>query len=260
MNKSKKSFILLILVLIFLNTSIKQSNAQFSDRPLFVEISTDWCYACNILKPTIEELKTELGNEITFVRLNFSDENTSSESMKLAESLGITDFVSKSKHAFPTVGILCSSGISAEKLIVGANPKEVYIQAINELTNSGKICSFSSFDGITGSNQNNLDLGSGRPEVVVSTDRPIEFSGSGRPETIRFWGLHEEIPLSAYYNFVKLPDCNGSINTLCTSYIPTPSIIKVDIPVNNSLEPFDPNPSRDEKGYTGQTLGNKKKK
>lgn len=267
----RKFFVLITVVGLINILPVHTSKAQlFGDsRPMFVEISTDWCHACNILRPTIEQLRLEYGSQVNFVRLNLSNEATRAQASIIAANLGITNFLISNSRAFPTVGILCSSNTRADKLIIGANNKAVYTSALNNLIAHGSCDLLDSqeiaddTDGRPEEAEFEEDYSDGRPEVAESTGRPTKNGSSGRPNELHFWGINETIPLYAYYNRMLFPRCSGDINVICSNNFEPGINIAVNSTGNSgtttpTFKP--PSGTRDEKGFSSGSIAKKSKK
>lgn len=251
-----RKFYNLVLLIAFASSFALNANAQYlSDgKPVFVEISTDWCFACKMLKPTIEELKRQYAGSVTFIHLDPTSEESLAQSIQLAQDYGVLDFFNANRNAFPTVGILCSSSSNAEKLIVGASAIDEYRNALNNLlADSSKTCSLT----------NGASISSDRPDEAkfsgINGARPAETSHNGRPEEIKFWGAGETVPASEYYKFLVIPRCTSGNSVVCSNFIETfqqaPQVsASNDSPV---FKPWDPNATRDEKGFN-QIEKNKK--
>ncbi len=238
----------LFLLIAFASLFALSANAQYlSDgKPVFVEISTDWCFACKMLKPTIEELKREYASSVTFIHLDPTSEESLAQSIQLAQDYGVLDFFNANRNAFPTVGILCSSSSNAEKLIVGANAIDEYKNALNTLlADSSKTCSLT----------NGASISSDRPDEAkfsgINGSRPAETSHNGRPEEVKFWGVNEEIPTSEYYKFLVIPKCSPGNSVICSNHIETFKQVNQVAASNDihTFKPWDPNATRDEKGF-----------
>jgi thiol-disulfide isomerase/thioredoxin len=257
-----------ILVAICTITFSTKANAQyFSDgKPVFVEISTEWCFACKMLKPVVEQLKTEYVGKVNFVSLDPGSEENLIKSQALAQGLGISDFFNANRNAFPTVGILCSSSVSPEKLIVGANPIESYRLALNTTLISSGFCSLNNSSQVT-NNSNNEEQE--RPKETdfpqILTTRPDETTHSGRPDELKFWKQGEEVPASEYYKFLILPKCSPGNNIVCSNAVAIPAtpiapIQNTQLSSSNNgsapvFKPWNPNATRNEKGFI--TVGKK---
>lgn len=247
--KIKKLFICLFSAVIVAGFGLVNSSYSSQGKPLLVEVSTSWCFACKLLKPTIEQLKSEYGSQVEFVLLDASNEETIKGAQLIAEEYGITDFFNKNKNAFPTVSIISPLG-NVEKIILGAHDKIAYSEVLNNLLGITPIASNEKNEKEEESNPE------GRPETPVISERPplpnildrsLETLSSGRPPELTFWSVGQQIPTSAYFNYLVLPKCSANNNILCSN-ITTPfnkAQDKQDVPV---FKPWTANATRDEKG------------
>ncbi len=258
MNKyTLKLFVIVFLFSAFFTLNISKAKAEYlgNDKPIFVTISTDWCYACKILHPVIEELKSQYNGQVSFLYLDASNEEAINSSRQVATQYGLAAYFDSNRNVFPKVGILCPGSSIPAKIIIGANAKETYIDAINSLIfDPNKICSLNGrpIIGINGPDRPNEPempeiLGS-RPEIPTFLDRPNELISSGRPNELSFWIAGQPIPYYAYYQYLLISKCSANNNIICSNNI------SLDIQdVKNSGEPifkpFDPNTTRDEKGW-----------
>lgn len=239
-----KDFLLKIIALAYIlffcgfNSS---TEAYYSDRPLFVTISTDWCFACKLVKPTIEELKNDFKGEVEFVDLNVSSEDTSKEAELLASDYGISEFFNKSRGAFPTVGIISPTG-NVEKVFIGTQKKETYTEVISNVLGGTRLANT---EESRPKEPQIIEITGGRPEEPILAMRPNEPITSGRPEELTFWTIGQPIPYYAYNRYLILPKCLGN-NLICSN-------ITNQVSTNGELpkifKPWDPNATRDEKGW-----------
>lgn len=251
--KIKKLFICLFAAIIFSGCGLVNSSYSSQGKPLLVEISTNWCFACKLLKPTIEGLINEYSSEVEFVLLDLSNEETTKNAQQVAQNYGISNFFNSHRNIFPTVGILRSDG-AVEKVIVGANSKEAYSITLNNLLRKTEIANNESTKDNTNTEEIN-NITSGRPDPINPQprpdtpnflDRPLEIISSGRPPEITFWSIGQSIPVSAYFNYLVLPKCSANNNVLCNNIpIPSQTQTKQDGPI---FKPWTPNSTRDEKG------------
>jgi len=254
--------IFVLISAIAITFSSKASAQYFSDgKPVFVEISTEWCFACKMLKPVVDQLKTEYGGKINFVELDPGSEENLIKSQALAQGLGISDFFNANRNAFPTVGILCSSSVAPEKLIVGANPIESYRLALDRILISSGFCSLNNSSQVANNSSSNEEqerpIETDFPQII--TTRPDETTHSGRPDELKFWKQGEEIPASEYYKFLILPKCSPGNNIVCSNaaIVPVTSIAPIQntqlSSSNNGsapvFKPWNPNATRNEKGF-----------
>ena len=131
--------LLLVCTLIFSSlTSYAYNN---KDKPLFVSITSDSCYACKMLEPTLKELKQQYHGNVQFLELDISSEKSLYLSEQLAYSYGIDNFFSSNKNAVPNIGIFCPRDSVPSNHIVGAHMRHEYSQILNDiLLNSNNIC------------------------------------------------------------------------------------------------------------------------
>ncbi len=255
LNKLKQFYTLTLIIILSIFLFTPKAYATETDKPLFVTISTEWCYACKLLKPKIDELKSEYADRVTFIELDPTSEDSLAQSIKIANEYGITQFFNNNRNAFPTVGILCSSTAIPDKIIVGANQKLVYKEALDNLFNTHDgICGLNIGRpqiAVTGTDRPNepkiAEVKSDRPEEHSFVDRPKEFIAEGRPKELSFWTAGQPIPAYAYYQYLVLPTCSASNNILCGNGITkiASKSTEEDAP---TFKPFDPNYTRDEKG------------
>lgn len=269
----KKSLLILSLLCFLELFSLKAEAVLYdSGKPFFVEISTDWCHACNTLKPTIEELKNEYGFQVNFIRLNLSNNESRLQANAIAAELGLSFFLANNSRAFPTVGILCSSGSQAEQTIIGAHGKSTYRQVLNGLLNKGQTCDLNTIseEDKGPGRPDEVDFedteGAGRPDVIANNGgRPKGFSHSGRPTPLKFYTVGEEIPYHAYFNYMRLPKCGNGLNVICSNYFDintTPIQIQASAPPAKpaTFSPYTPFATRDEKGLKSASITKKKKR
>lgn len=252
-NRLKKTFFSFAFIAISLAIQPLPSISS-SDHLYFVTVSTEWCYACKLLKPVIEELKIEYGGNITFINLDPTSEESLNQSTKIAEQYGLTNFFNNNKGAFPTVGILCPGATVAEQVIVGANSKGVYKETIERLLNNEtSTCNFTGRPGIAINGSTRPDepdyqtiLGY-RPDEPRFLDRPLESGSTGRPQELTFWTVGQTIPVQAYFQYLVLPKCSDPNNIICSNTTNSPMVLEdKNKPV---YKPWRPDYTRDEKGY-----------
>ncbi|OGI20418.1 MAG: hypothetical protein A3B68_02730 [Candidatus Melainabacteria bacterium RIFCSPHIGHO2_02_FULL_34_12] len=246
MNFKKIFLTLAFSSLLFLN-SYEAAYAYSDEKPLFVEISTDWCFACKLLKPTIEELKNEYAGSVTFIKLNLTDEESTKEAEYLAKQYGLSDFLNANRNAFPRVAIFCTSGLSPEKNLLGSQPKEIYKESLNYLI-SNTYCNLSSNFKLADlgpgrpNESQEMEVIGGRPEEVVISGRPDESNHSGRPNELKFWTYGQPVSALGYYIISR---CSGDNQILCSN------VADVNNTSGNKpqFKPYNPNTTRNEKGF-----------
>jgi len=243
-NRNLKIFLLTFLLLsFFFQGGTKAFYVGY--KPLFIEVSTKGCFACTLLNPTVKELKEKYGQEVEFLLLDASTEETLKRSQELAVEYGISQFFEESRYAFPTVGIISTNG-NLEKVLLGTQSKETYSQILDLLLGIA-----STKDPSRPEEPANTEIVGGRPEEPVLSERPLEpkfldrpkeTTSSGRPSELEFWLIGQPIPIYAYFNYVILPECSGNNSVLCSSNFGQASKDE------NVFKPFNPNYTRDEKG------------
>ena len=246
---------LLLSMLFSFNAPLVMAEDFQNDKPLFVIISTNWCYACKLLHPVINELEAQYLGQVNFLHLDASNEDAVNASRLIAAQYGLAAYFDSNRNVFPKVGILCPGSTIAEKIIIGANSKETYISAINSfITEPNKICSVNGRPtiGINGPDIPNEpqipEVVGGRPDTPNTLDRPNEPIISGRPNELSFWTAGQPIPYYAYYQYLLVPKCSSNNNLICSNNV---SLNIQDVPDTGKpiFKPFDPNATRDEKGW-----------
>lgn len=74
-------------------------------RPIVAVIKADWCSYCKRVDPVMMKLMEDYGEKLKFVIFDVTNEETTAEAAKTAESLGISDFFSKNKNKTSTVAV-----------------------------------------------------------------------------------------------------------------------------------------------------------
>ncbi len=101
--------------LIKLNSDNFEEEVLKSEEPVVVDFWAPWCGPCRVLGPVIEELAEELKGKAKVAKLNVDD------NQQLAAEYEV--------RGIPTV-IVFKNGQPVER-IVGIQPKEKYLQAVN---------------------------------------------------------------------------------------------------------------------------------
>lgn len=87
-----------------------------STKPVVVDYWADWCAPCRQLSPIIEELSVELGDRVTFVKM---DTNTNTKTP-----------VQQGVMSLPTIQVFLGGELI--KQFVGAKPKSAFMKALQE--------------------------------------------------------------------------------------------------------------------------------
>lgn len=87
-----------------------------STKPVVVDYWADWCAPCKQLSPIIEELANELGDKVTFAKMD--------------TNVNTTTPIQQGVMSLPTIQVFV--GGELVKQFVGAKPKSVFAKAIEE--------------------------------------------------------------------------------------------------------------------------------
>ncbi|AFY82370.1 TlpA family protein disulfide reductase [Oscillatoria acuminata] len=79
---------------------------RLQGKPVVVDIYASWCPACQNIAPTLEQLKTQYGDDIHFIVLDVSDRAKTSQSETLATELGLGDFFAANRSQTGMVAII----------------------------------------------------------------------------------------------------------------------------------------------------------
>ncbi len=102
-----------------------------SDRVLVVFVFDKSCrISCDAVRPIFKQLKSDYGEKVKFVELDVS-KDVLGESQKTAKALKVSRFLDDTEDWYPAVGVF-TGGRKKVKEILGAKPKEQYVQAIEK--------------------------------------------------------------------------------------------------------------------------------
>jgi thioredoxin 1 len=87
-----------------------------SGKPVVVDYWADWCAPCKQLSPIIEELAGELGDKVTFVKM---DTNTNTDTP-----------IQQGIMSLPTIQVFVCGEVV--KQFIGAKPKATFVKALDE--------------------------------------------------------------------------------------------------------------------------------
>jgi len=87
-----------------------------SDKPVLVDFWAEWCGPCRQVAPILDELSTEHGDKITFVKMNVDENPVTPSSYRVT--------------GIPTINVY--QGGEVVKSIVGARPKAALLNEIAE--------------------------------------------------------------------------------------------------------------------------------
>lgn len=102
-----------------------------SGRVLVVFVFDKSCrISCDAVRPIFRQLKSDYGEKIKFVELDVS-KDVIGESQKTAKALKVNRFLDDTEDWYPAVGVFTGSRKKVKE-ILGAKPKELYVQAIEK--------------------------------------------------------------------------------------------------------------------------------
>lgn len=251
------------LLLIFSSLSSKAIDRGYDGQtPLFVTISTNWCFACKILEPVVEQLKQEYSGRVTFIKLDVTSDESLFYAQKLAEDYGIIEYFNGNRYAFPRVAVYCPGGLSPTKSYLGAEKIELLRQGLNDLLqNTETACNINGRPAIASSGSerptepDQAEEVYGRPdEESELLDRPAEVIGSGRPTELKFWTYGQPMLISDYIyaKTLVLPKCTSPDQVLCYNNSGIKEINSSDS--KPPFRPYNPNATRDEKAFALGTV------
>ncbi len=84
-----------ILVFIYISMSFSQIEKAVSRDLLVVKFHADWCASCIEMGPTFENVQTRFvnNNSINFIKLDFTNKETTERATKIGDELGITSIL-----------------------------------------------------------------------------------------------------------------------------------------------------------------------
>ena len=74
-------------------------------QPVVAIIKADWCGICRKLEPTMAELMKEYGENINFVVLDVTNDQTTAEAAAIAKKYGVEKFFAANKGKTSTVAV-----------------------------------------------------------------------------------------------------------------------------------------------------------
>lgn len=127
--RSHCAIMLLIASLIF--TPLCQAEVSENSQILVVFVFDKSCrISCDAVRPIFKQLKTDYPEKVKFVELDVS-KDVIEESKKTAKQLKVSRFLDDTEDWYPAVGVF-TSGRKKIKEILGAKPKDAYVQAIEK--------------------------------------------------------------------------------------------------------------------------------
>ncbi len=124
------SFVLCVSTL-FCPVIVAAEETTDEDRVLVVFVFDKSCrISCDAVRPIFKQLKSEYGEKVKFVELDVSKE-VLKDTQKTAKELRVGRFLDDTEDWYPAVGVF-TGGRKKVKEILGAKPKEQYIEAIEK--------------------------------------------------------------------------------------------------------------------------------
>jgi thiol-disulfide isomerase/thioredoxin len=112
--------------------SVKAADEDSNEsRVLVVFVFDKSCrISCDAVRPIFRQLKGDYGEKVKFVELDVS-RDVIAESQKTAKALKVGRFLDDTEDWYPAVGVFTGSRKKVKE-ILGAKPKEQYVQAIEK--------------------------------------------------------------------------------------------------------------------------------
>ncbi len=112
-------------------TNVSAEDAPQAQSAMIVLIFDTHCKtACELVRPIMKEIKSEMKDCFTFVELDSSGEKLA-ESQKAAKELGIHGFLADYAQFVPIVGVFTAKK-KCIKVIQGPKGKEIYMAALQK--------------------------------------------------------------------------------------------------------------------------------
>jgi len=108
----------------------KDAPERCSTKPYVVKIHADWCGSCKALESVWKRIETDLGDRAIAVTLDVSDRVAYTESLAVAERLGISDFFQEYRSRTGTIAVLACHTREPVAIMYGERDLEKYRAAI----------------------------------------------------------------------------------------------------------------------------------
>ncbi len=104
--------------------------------PYVVKIHAEWCGSCKAIAPIWEQLRADMGDQVTLVTLDVTDRAASDASRATAEELGITDFFTEYRRQTGTVAVIDCKTLRTVSILRAERDLSKYREAIAKATPS----------------------------------------------------------------------------------------------------------------------------
>lgn len=107
---------------------------QLQGKPVVVDIFSETCSGCKKIKPTLEALKKEYGEQASFVIFDVSNKKTTANAEAKAKELGLEDVFNQYKSKTATVAVINPATGEIVKLFQKNDNKADYVAALDTTT------------------------------------------------------------------------------------------------------------------------------
>ncbi|NCP21954.1 MAG: thioredoxin family protein [Zetaproteobacteria bacterium] len=93
--KTLKLVAFMVFSLVLVQPSFSQNSTKTtSPKLIVVKFHADWCKTCRAMGPVFEDLQNKIdGDEVLFIKLDFTNNKTKNQSTLLGSALGISDIL-----------------------------------------------------------------------------------------------------------------------------------------------------------------------
>lgn len=115
-------------------TLLSTAPALAEGKPAAVLFHADWCLNCKLMKPRLAALQQEYGDQVDFIRVDYTTDAARAEGKKLAKSRGFAKLYNENR-ATGWVALLAADGAEAGTLHVTMEDAEMR-RALDDLVAS----------------------------------------------------------------------------------------------------------------------------
>ncbi len=102
--------------------------------PYVVKIHAEWCSTCKAIAPTWEQLRVDVGDRATLVKLDVTDRAAFEASRATAEKLGIAEFFNDYRRQTGTVAVIDCKTLRTISILRAERDLSKYVEAIAKAT------------------------------------------------------------------------------------------------------------------------------